>query len=162
MALTRERKEAAVEKLKEATANAGSVVFVQFKGVTSEEANTLRSRCAEEEVGYLVAKKTLIRHALATSKIEGEMAPLEGEIAVAYGADTLAPARAIGKCTKDLDGRLTIVGGIFEGVFTSAEHMQAIADIPPMETLYAQFLMLLNAPMQQFVSVLDQIAEKKD
>ena len=37
-----------------------------------------------------------------------------------------------------------------------------IAMIPSREVLYAQFVNLINSPIQQFVVVLDQIAKSKE
>lgn len=162
MAITRAKKEAVVEKLKSIFADVRTVVFVQFNKVTSEEVNALRGACADEEVGYVVAKKTLIKKAFENSDIEGDLPEMEGEIAVAYGADMLAPARVMGEQGKNLEDRLHIVGGVFENALVSQERMQAIADIPSLNTLYAQFLMVIRAPVQGFALVLGQIVDKKE
>ena len=97
----------------------------------------------------------------ADGMVTGELPVLEGEAAVAYGSDLLAPARVLGEQGKKLDGRLEIVGGVFEGAFVGQEKMQTIAAIPPIETLYAQFLTVIRSPVQGFASVLGQVAEKK-
>ena len=162
MAIPKSKKEAVVEQLKDIFTNAQTVVFVQFDKVTAEEANTLRDICANEEVGYLVAKKTLIRKAFTDSSIEGALPEMEGEIALAYGNDMLAPARVMGEQGKTLKERLTIVGGVFENALVSQEEMQAIAAIPPLKTLYAQFLTIIQAPVQGLASALSQIADKKE
>ena len=162
MAISRTKKEAVVEKLKNIFTDAQTIVFVQFDKVTAEEANDLRSACAGEDVGYVVAKKTLIRKAFRDSSLEGELPVMEGEIALAYGTDILAPARVIGEWGKKLEDRLRIVGGVFEQELVPQEQMQAIADIPPVKTLYAQFLTVIRGPIQGFASVLSQIADKKE
>ena len=51
---------------------------------------------------------------LAIHHLEGELPDMEGEIAVAYGDDMLAPARVMGEQSKELEERLVIVGGVFE------------------------------------------------
>lgn len=159
MAISRTKKEAVVEQLKNIFDTAQTIVFVQFDTVTAEEANALRGVCADEGVGYFVAKKTLIRKAFADSSFDGALPDMEGEVALAYGADMLAPARVMGE---ELGAdRLTIIGGVFEGVLVSQEKMQSIAAIPPLETLYAQFLTVIRAPAQGFASVLGQIADTK-
>ena len=162
MAISRTKKEAVVEKLRSIFADAQTIVFVQFDKVTAKEANDLRGACADEEVGYIVAKKTLIRKAFKDSTLEGELPVMEGEIALAYGTDILSPARIIGEWGKKMEDRLQIVGGIFERSLVPQEQMQAIADIPPVETLYAQFLTVIRGPVQGFASVLSQIADKKE
>ena len=73
----------------------------------------------------------------------------------------LAPARIAGEQSRHLDERIRIVGGIFESAVTGREKMQAIADIPPIKTLYAQFLTVIRSPVQGFASALGQIADKK-
>ena len=71
--------------MKDIFQNAKTIVFVQFDRVTSEEMNALRGVCADEQVSYMVAKKTLIRKAFEDSNLDGELPELEGEIALAYG-----------------------------------------------------------------------------
>ena len=161
MAISRTKKEAVIEQLRDIFDTARTIVFVQFDKVTAEEANTLRGVCVDESVGYLVAKKTLIRKAFADSSFAGTLPDMEGEVALAYGDDMLAPARVMGEQGKALGERLTIVGGVFEKALVSQEKMQSIAAIPPLETLYAQFLTVIRAPVQGFASVLGQIADTK-
>ena len=161
MAISRTKKVAVVGQLKTIFTDAKTVVFVQFDKVTAEEANTLRGVCADESVGYLVAKKTLIRKAFEDSSLGGALPDMEGEIALAYGDDMLAPARVMGEQSKALEGRLFIVGGVFDNALVSQEEMQAIAAIPPLKTLYAQFLTIIRAPVQGFASALSQIAEEQ-
>lgn len=162
MAISKQKKEAVVEKLQNIFSDAQTVVFVQFDKVTAEEANDLRTACANEEVGYVVAKKTLMKKAFADSALDGELPDMEGEVAIAYGPDLLAPAQVMGEWGKKLEDRLRIVGGVFERALISQEQMQAIADVPPLETLYAQFLTVIRAPIQGFASALGQIADKKE
>lgn len=162
MAISRTKKEAVVEKLKSIFSDAQTIVFVQFDTVTAEEANDLRSACADEGVGYVVAKKTLMKRAFADSLLEGDFPAMEGEIALAYGADILAPARVIGEWGKKTEGRVRIVGGVFERALVEQDQMQVIADIPPVETLYAQFLVVIRSPIQGLASVLSQIAGGKN
>ena len=161
MAITREQKKTITAKLRDIVENARTIVFVRFSGVTSEEANALRTACAAEGVGYMVAKKTLIRRVFGDSAVDGTLTDLEGEIAIAYGSDMLAPARVMGEQEKALDGRLSIVGGVFENAFAPQEKMQSIAAIPPMEVLYGQFVMVINSPIQQCASVFSRIADTK-
>ena len=161
MAISRTKKEAVIEQLGKIFAESQTVVFVQFDKVTAEEANMLRGACADESVGYLVAKKTLIRKAFDDSSLDGVLPAMEGEIALAYGSDMLAPARLMGEQSKVLGERLAIVGGVFENALMSQEEMRAIAAIPPLKTLYAQFLTIIRAPVQGFASALGQIADKK-
>lgn len=150
-----------MEKIRDSIAHAQTIVFARFNAVTSEEANGIREACAGANVGYTVAKKTLIKKAFESAEYEGEFPSLEGEIALAYGDDMLAPARMMGEQGEKVGGRLSIVGGVFEGAFISGEKMEEIAKIPTIETLYVRLLTVIRAPLQGIASVFDQIAEKK-
>lgn len=161
MALSRAKKEQVVAALTDVFNTARTVVFVEFCGMTAQESGDFRDACAEEEVSCVVAKKTLIRKVFE-DVVGGDFPEVEREIALVYGADVLAPARVVGEQGKNLGDHLRIIGGVFDGVLVSEERMQAIADIPPLAVLHAQFLMVINSPLQGLVSVLDQIAGVTD
>jgi large subunit ribosomal protein L10 len=50
---------------------------------------------------------------------------------------------------------------VFEGKYMGADEMKALAMIPSMQTLRAQFVNLINSPIQGFVMALDAISKKK-
>lgn len=162
MALTKDKKKEVVASVKEAIDKASSMVFVNFHGMKVEDVDALRGKLHEENVTYVVAKKTLARRAFADSDITGEMPALEGELAIAYtdGDETL-PAREVYEFQKKLDGAVTIVGGVFEGKYVDQSTMTEIAQIPGMHTLQAQFVNLINSPIQGLVIALNGIAESK-
>lgn len=172
MPLTRKEKEAVTDKLKSATSAQGSIVFVNFRGLKVSQSNAMRRDLKKRGIGFVVAKKTLLARALKDRSLAGEVPPLEGEIAIAYGDDIVAPAKAMAEFGKKFGNVLTSVGGIAEGRYLSLSEVKALADIPSREVLYAQFATVLNASIQNFVSVLhqvpasfvralDQVAQKK-
>lgn len=163
MALTKEKKKEVVQSVKDAISQASSMVFVNFHGLKVENASEIRSQLRKEGVNYLVAKKTLARRAFADSDIQGDMPVLEGELGIAYtdGDETL-PAREMYGFQKKLENVLTIVGGVFEGKFVDQATMTEIAQIPSFHTLQAQFVNVINSPIQGLVIALDAIAEQKD
>lgn len=148
-------------KVTDALGKSKSVVFVKFKGLPVKDTTVLRRTLRAENVGYTVAKKSLVKRAFATQSIEGTIPSLEGEIAIAYGEDLLAPAREVHTFAKGFKEQLSIVGGVFDGKFMSASEMQDIATIPGRQVLLAQFVNLINSPIQRLAVALDQIAAKK-
>ena len=161
MALTRQQKGEAIEKMKQIFKDSVSTVFVHFKGLSVSDSNEMRGALRGEGVQYSVVKKSLAKRALAESGVEGTVPELPGELAVAYGDDLVAPARLINESAKKNKDQLSIMGGIFEGRFMNQEEMTAIAAIPPMPVLYGQFVNLISSPIQGLVMALGQIAEKK-
>ena len=161
MPITLDKKKELVATLEKALKGANSVVFVKFDKLKVADANSLRRSLQKEEVGYQVAKKTLLKRALSSHGIKGDMPEVEGQIAIAYSADLLAGAREIFAFQKSHKENISIVGGVFEGKYMNAEEMMSIATIPPLETLRAMFVNLINSPIQRFAVVLDQIALAK-
>ncbi len=161
MAITKAKKTDILAKLEGIKNESDSIVFVSFKGVTVKDTTAMRRMLREAGVGYFVAKKTLMKRAF-DGAYTGEMPELEGEIAVAYSTDALAPAQKVKEFASKFKDNLAIVGGVFQGVYKNKAEMTEIASIPPLQTLRGMFAQLINSPRQRFAVVLDKVAETKN
>ena len=161
MPITLDKKKELVASLEKALKGANSVVFVKFDKLKVADVNTLRRALQSQEVGYQVAKKTLLKRALGSHGIEGDLPEIPGQVAIAYSADLLAPAREVFGFQKSHKENISIVGGVFEGKYMDATEMMSIATIPPLQTLRGMFVNLINSPIQRFAVVLNQIAQAK-
>lgn len=167
MAITKKQKSEIIDKVKEIVAKGKSIVFVNFHGLTVAGVNELRRNLRAKDVGYYVAKKTLIKRAFYGAPITGVLPELDGEVAVAYlsgqdGEDVLAPVKEIYDFHKKNTEVIKIIGGVFEGAYAEAEKMLALAKIPGREVLLGQFVNVINSPIQGLVIALDAIAKKKE
>lgn len=160
MAITRTKKDEILSKLDDIKQSADSIVFVNFNKLGVSDANAMRATMKERGVGYFVAKKTLMKRAFEGA-FEGEMPALEGEIAVAYSTDAIAPAQSVKEFAGKYTDKLAIVGGVFQGVYKNQAEMTEIASIPPLQVLRGMFVNVINSPIQGLVISLNQIAEKK-
>lgn len=161
MPITLDKKKQLVAGLEESLKSAQSVVFVKFDKLKVADVNSLRRGLQKENVGYVVAKKTLLKRALGTHGVTGDLPDMPGQIAIAYSSDLLAPAREVFAFQKGHKENIAIIGGVFEGKYMNAQEMMAIATIPPLQTLRAMFVNLINSPIQRFAVVLNAIAEKQ-
>src|SRR3989344_2850217 len=163
MAKTKEQKMEIVKKVEEALKGATSV-FVHFTGISVTQESALRRALRGEGLGYMVAKKTLIGRALNNLGHSGEI-DLKGEVAVAYTAgaeDQTAAPRRIHALGKEIgEGKLTILGGLFEGKLVDAAMMQQLATIPGMETLRGMFANVINSPRARFAIALSEVSKTK-
>lgn len=168
MAINKQKKVEIVDKLKKAVSGATSLVFVNFHGLTVADSTKLRKILKLKNVGYVVAKKTLLKRALDATKVEGEIPPLDGEIALVYlpargaqagGTDQIEPAREIYTFQKDHKEHIKIVGGVFDGKYVSALSMTEIATIPSREALYGQLVGMFASPIRGFAVALSEIAK---
>ena len=161
MPISKGKKKEIVEKVSDLLKDSKSVVFFNFKAFNVKSTIEMRRALRASNVGDMVAKKTLAKRAFDAAKVTGEMPAIFGEAAMAYSADLIAPAREVFAFQKKYKDNLSIVGGIFDGKYMSKEEMMAIALIPSRETLYAQFVNVINSPIQGLVMALDAIAKKK-
>lgn len=161
MAINKQKKEEIKNRVAGIVKDSKSVVFVNFHGLKVADTEKLRDNLSKDKIGYTVAKKTLVKRALTSSGVEGEMPELDGELALAYGDDLVLPASSVYSFTKDFKDSISIIGGIFEGRYMDKVGMTAVAQIPPVPVLRGQFVNLINSPIQSFVTALDKIAEKK-
>jgi len=162
MAITRAKKGEILEKLKDALKSAKSLVFVNFRGLNVSNAAEMRRTLKGENVSYMVAKKTLTNRALDAEKLEGEKPALEGELALAWGDDLVAPAREVYVFHKKFPEALQIIGGIFDGRYMNKAEMEEIALIPGLDVLRGKFVNVINSPIQRVAVALGEIAKLKN
>lgn len=161
MALSKDKKRKIVDDVAASLKSATTTVFASFKGINVAEVSDLRRTLRTKDVKYRVIKKTLLARVLDGLKLEGNQPEFSGQVSVCYGGDALAPARELFGISKKLQGKLSLLGGIFGGKYINRSEMEAIALIPSRETLLAQFVNVINSPIQGLVVALGEIAKKK-
>ena len=160
MSKTRKQKEEAVNALTKAIQGATSVVFAGFHKFKVSDERLLRRQLRDLGVAYTVTKKSLWKRAMSSLGIT-DVPTVEGQLAVAYGDDAIAPAKGIADFAKTHQGVLSILGGIFEGNLKGGEEMKVIAAIPSREVLLGMLANVLCAPVRSLAIAIDALANKK-
>ncbi len=80
---------------------------------------------------------------------------------MAFSEDNLASHREISDFQKKNKDNVKIIGGVFEGMYIDAVKVSELASIPPLQTLRAQLVNIINSPIQGFVMALSEIAKSK-
>ena len=160
MAITKTKKQDILAKLTELKATADSIVFVHYKGLSVADTTAMRKELREKGVSYFVAKKTLMKRAFDDT-FTGEMPVLDGEIAVAYSVDPMTPAQSMKEFGTRFKDKISIVGGVFQGVYKDETEMTEIASIPSLHVLRGMFVNVINSPIQGLAVALNTLAEKK-
>jgi len=158
--LKKSTKEEMIKGLESAVTNSKSVVFVNFHGLKVGDETLLRQDLRKSGVSYKISRKTLLKRAL-DGKATGELPNLDGEVAMAYSEDELAPAREIYNFQKTYKVPLNILGGIFDGKFVDGVYMKEIATIPSREVLLSKIAFLLQSPMQRLAIAVNEVAKTK-
>jgi large subunit ribosomal protein L10 len=161
MPITRKKKEEVLEKLGSELKKATTVVFANFHKLTSKDTEEVRKGLRAKGVSYVVAKKTLAKRALSEGSYKGELPSLDGELAIVYGQDQIAPAEAVAEFEKKFEKRISILGGIFGSEFKGRDAMKEIASIPPREVSLAKIAFLLKSPIQRLAIAVNEVAKAK-
>ena len=94
--------------------------------------------------------------------VEGICDSFKGVTSIAFcDSDAVAPARIIGKFSKD-NKVLNIKGGILEGEVIDADKVLALSELPSKEILLAQVASCFQAPIQRLCYVFEEIRKKKE
>jgi len=166
------KKVESLRDLNERAARARGIFFTNFKGLTVAEITDLRRQCHQKHVDYLVCKNTFARIAFRGKGYDEVLKHFQGPTALAFGYDDPAVAAKILHEFASKNEKLILKGGVFEGKAVSAKEIEAIKDLPTREAALAMVIAAVFGPVQgfynvtsavlrDFVSVIDQIIEKK-
>jgi len=149
-----------IEKFKAAE----SVVICSYNGLTVEQVTALRKQCRENDIQYCVLKNRLVLRALKELNIEGLDHLLEGPNAFVFGQKDVTAAPKIVNTFIDQNKltSLEIKGGLVGTEFTDVAGIKALAATPSRDELLGTLVGCLVSPVSALVSVLDEIAEKKE
>ncbi len=156
-----ELKQPIVDEIKAQLEGAGSIVVVDYRGMTVAQDTELRKACREAGVIYKVYKNTMVKRAVEGTEFEGIIKDLDGTNSFAISKDdaTLAARTLAGFIKKNKLG-ITLKSGVVEGTYYDAKGIQVIATIPSRDELVAKFMGSIQSPIANFARVIKQIAEK--
>lgn len=158
MAISRERKEEVVERVAQAFQKSHMTVLVDYTGLSVGETQELRRLLRDNNVGYTVAKNTLVKRAMETVEHlkNTDTSIFAGPVAMAFGyEDEAMPAQLLHKFGKEHEA-IEMLGGIDrEGAVLTSEQIKALAQLPGKEELRGQLVGTIAAPLSGFARVLN-------
>ena len=155
MAVTRADKEQELQDLESAFKGATTAILVDYRGLDVPAVTELRRQIRASKGKYKVVKNTLAIRASKGTPYEALEKMFEGTTAMAYtGDDAVALAKALTTFMKGAP-TLAIKGAVVQGRAIQPGEVNELANLPGRTELYGKLLFLLQAPMQQLVSVLN-------
>ncbi len=155
MAVSRAEKEQELQDLTAAFSAANTAILVDYKGLNVPQVTELRRQLRGAKASYKVVKNTLAKRASKGTKLASLEAHFEGTTAIAYtGDDAVALAKTLTTFMKGAPA-LKIKAAVLQGESIQPAAVTDLASLPGRPELYAKLLFLLQAPMQQLVSVLN-------
>src|SRR5687767_558156 len=171
--MQKSEKERVVAELTERLRTSETLIVADYRGLTNAEIDGLRSKLIEHGARFAVVKNTLTRRAAEAAGADALLALLEGPTAIAFlesDGDPVAVAKAIGATARETKV-LAVRGGILDGRAITAEDVESLAKLPPLDQLRGQVLGaiaaplyaivgLFNAPLQNLVGLIDARIEQ--
>lgn len=161
MAKSKQQKVQTLAKLVKLFKESASAVFADYQGLTVPKADELRKKAHEQNLDYMVAKKTLINLAAKEAGIEINAKEMPGMLGIAFSSgDEVAPAKLLGDMTKSTP--LKLVGGIMDKKVVTQDYVITLSKLPTRTQLYGMFVSTINGPVSSFVRALDAIRKQKE
>jgi len=154
MAVTRAEKEQELQDLTAAFASADTAILVDYRGLNVPQVTELRRQLRAAKAEYKVVKNTLARRASKGTKLASFEAHFKGTTAVAFtGGNAVVLAKTLTTFMKSAP-TIAIKAAVVQGQSIKPAQVTDLANLPGKPELYAKLLFVMQAPMQQFVSVL--------
>lgn len=157
MKMMKEHKISYVKSIVEELSQSEGVIIAGYQGLSFLQMDTVRRNVKEGGNDFRVIKNTLLKKALAAYGIQSlDPYLVQSTALVIVRRDFAAAAKSMKKYAKDY-APLKIKAGLLENKFLHEHEVVAIADLPSRSQLLAITLATMNAPVQNFVSVLANI-----
>jgi large subunit ribosomal protein L10 len=153
----KEDKEQVVAELTERLRTSDTLLVADYRGLTMPQIDALRSRLIESGARFTVVKNTLTRRAAEAAGADALLTLLEGPSAIAFleaDGDMVAAAKALADSARE-SRVLAIRGGVMQGRAITAEEVQSLAILPPLDVLRGQVLAAIIAPITAIAGLVD-------
>jgi len=151
----KEDKEKVVADLTERLRSSETLLVADYRGLTMPQIDALRTRLLESGARFTVVKNTLTRRAAEAAGSEALLTLLEGPSAIAFldaDGDMVAAAKALADMARE-SRVLAIRGGVLQGRTMTADEVQSLATLPPIDVLRGQVLGAIIAPMTALIGL---------
>ena len=148
-------KERIVAELVEDLASAETLIVADYRGLTNKQLEALRDQLLPHGARFRIVKNTLTRRAAEATHAEALLELLEGPTAIAFvetAGDPAAVAKALAATAKETNV-LALRGGLLEGKQLSAEEVDRLATLPPVDVLRGQLIGAIVAPITQLLAL---------
>ncbi len=153
----RKKKQEELDALRGNLQDATNVFVTGFEKLTVAQDFELRKAVRGAGGMYEVVKNTIADKASEGLASHDVLSGLKGMSAVAYTkGDPVALAKALQTYAK-ANPTFTFKAGLVEGRAINLAEIDALANMPPKEEIYAKLLYLINAPAQRLVSALSGV-----
>ena len=164
--MRKENKGVVVEQLKGFLSEYPHFYLTNIEGLDAAKTAQLRRACNKGGIKLVVAKNTLLRKALSESDVDFATlySALKGNTAIMFTTVANAPAKIIKDFAKDKkeESKLRHKAAYAETGFYGADQLAELVAIKSKEELIADVVALLQSPIRNIVSALENKDADKD
>ena len=163
--MRKENKGVVVEQLKGFLSEYPHFYLTNIEGLDAAKTAQLRRACNKGGIRLVVAKNTLLRRALSESETDFATlyAALKGNTAIMFTTVANAPAKIIKDFAKDKkeESKLRLKAAYAETGFYGPDQLAELVSIKSKEELIADVVALLQSPIRNVVSALENKDNKE-
>ncbi|ERJ71982.1 ribosomal protein L10 [Porphyromonas sp. oral taxon 278 str. W7784] len=163
--MRKENKGTVVEQLKGYLNEYPHFYLTNIEGLDAAKTAQLRRACNKGGIRLVVAKNTLLRRALSESETDFATlyAALKGNTAIMFTTVANAPAKIIKDFAKDKkeESKLRLKAAYAETGFYGPDQLAELVSIKSKEELIADVVALLQSPIRNVVSALENKDSKE-
>lgn len=159
--MNRQEKQSVIDAVKEDFQRSQATFIVATQGMNVESIQSLRTGLYAKNGKMKVVKNTLLVRATKDLPGVADLEPFfKEQIAVVF-ADGEVPsiAKLLHDATKD-GAKLKLVGGTLDAKLITAAQIEYLANLPSREVLLAKLCGTLNAPITNYVMVLNELVAR--
>lgn len=154
----REEKQLLLDDLSDKINSSKGFIVTQYQDFTASRSNELRNHLAEVGAEFEVVRKRVFIKAAEVSGITFDPTLFTGHIGVIFAHDdTTATVKGAVKYGENNNDTLVPIVGQIDGAVCSQKELKALATLPSLDELRAQFVGLLQAPMAHTVGVMQAV-----
>jgi large subunit ribosomal protein L10 len=153
--MQRPEKEKIVAELTERLQGSETLIVADYRGLSVKEIDDLRTKLIEQGATFTVVKNSLTRRAAEAAGADALLTLLDGPSAIAFlesEGDAVAVAKALADSARTTK-ILAIRGGVMQGRAISADDVEELAKLPPIDVLRGQVLGAVTAPLYTIVGL---------
>ncbi len=127
--------------------------LADYSRITVEEVSKLRGDLGAENAEFHVVKNSILNVAARDKELPDLREHMNGPVAIVVGGENPSGvAKILKKFFKEKE-KVEIKGGVWGDRMLTAEEINELAELPPLEVVKAQLLGLFNTPAQRAVTV---------
>ncbi len=154
------KKQNEVQAIVEKINAAGSIVFVDYLGLSVAEVTELRKKLHAENCEMKVVKNNILRRASSIAGYEDASKYLVGPSAIVTSQDEVTAAKLVYEFLKGHE-KLSVKAGIVDGSVVEEPQLKALSSLPNKDGMISMLLSVLQAPIRGLACAIKAVSEKE-